>query len=220
MAMVPFSWLVAFLPLSFLAGRWSTTCNSPPKPLKDVEPEVQPLLYSPPSGHGVVTVPSVFNDARGAVHNMEVGGFRFNVLVSDAGTLRSGDVHRSNQYDMLWMGSMQVTTRERGVDVNRTYTAPAFIIIPAHVPHIFRSLNKTVMAEWWDDAFEARYFKPYRSVVDAALVEADRVRLHNVMAAGAKTRGKRVKKQDRRLRVAAKAAKKAKTARKALRKAR
>jgi hypothetical protein len=43
------------------------------------------------------------------------------------------------------------------------------LVIPAHVPHIFRFLNDTVMGEWWDEAFETRYYRPYRRVVDAAL---------------------------------------------------
>lgn len=167
-------WLAVSAVIAFMAGRWSrTSCEASSKSLHDVDADVQPLLYSPPSGHSVIAVPSVFRDARGAVHNMQIGGFRFNVLVSQANTLRSGDVHRSNQYDMLFTGSVQVTTREHGVDINRTYTAPAFITIPAHVPHIFRSLDATVMAEWWDDAFEARYFRPYRDVVDAALRAAN-----------------------------------------------
>ena len=42
------------------------------------------------------------------------------------------------------------------------------MVIPRHVPHIFRFVNDTVMAEWWAGSFEARYYRPYRTLVDRA----------------------------------------------------
>ena len=159
---------------AFLAGRWTSFCQ-PRKPavLTEVAHDVAPHLYSPPPLHGEVAVPSVVRDARGEVHNLRIGGFRFNVLVSEKNTLRSGDVHRNDQLDMIFSGHVRVTTREHGHDVVREYKDGDFLVIPAHTPHIFRFLSKTVMAEWWtDEVFEARYFRPYREEVDAALKEA------------------------------------------------
>lgn len=92
--------------LAFVLGRFSVgdrRCSplgaSPP--LKDVADEVKRSLYSPPAGHGEVAVPSVMTDARGEIHNLRMGGVRFNVLVSRAGTMRSGDVHAQTQYDLI-----------------------------------------------------------------------------------------------------------------------
>ena len=50
---------------------------------------------------------------------------------------------------------------------------------------IFPLLNDTVMAEWWDGAFEARYYRPYRKGVDRALreMQQDGRRLSNARAA-------------------------------------
>ena len=156
---------------AFLAGRWSSV-SQPGKPaiLKEVASDVAPHLYSPPPFHGEVAVPSTVRDARGEVHNLRIGGFRFNILVSEKGTLRSGDVHRNDQLDMIFSGHVQVTTRENGVDVVREYKGGDFLVIPAHTPHIFHFLKHTVMAEWWtDEVFECRYYRPYREKVDAAL---------------------------------------------------
>ena len=79
--------------------------------LSEVAAEVAPHLRSPPPRHGQVDVrherygdPSIMTDSRGAVHNLEISGFRFNVLVSEAGALRSGDVHMHDQYDMIFSG--------------------------------------------------------------------------------------------------------------------
>lgn len=177
----PFTRVCAVV-LIFLAGRWSSgsSCQTQPKPLPDVTDEVREHLYAPPKGHGAVAVPSVNSDARGEIHNLLIGGARFNILVSYAGSMRSGDVHRSRQLDLIFAGRVAVTTRERGRDVRREYGSGSLIEIPANVPHIFDFLNDTVMAEWWPDAsFEARYYRPYRRRVDranAAIEEAARAR--------------------------------------------
>ena len=143
--LISLPWLALTTIAAFIAGRWSSITPSQ-KPLDDVAAEVKPHLYSPPVGHGLVSVPSVVRDARGEVHNLETGGFRFNVLVSHAGVLRSGDVHRSRQFDLIFSGTVTVTTREKGRDVTRRYSDGDLVVIPANVPHIFRFLNRTVRA--------------------------------------------------------------------------
>lgn len=90
--------------VSFCAGRWSVSVVFKPTPLTDVASDVASDLYSPPAGHGLVRVPSTVTDRRGEVHNLELGNFRFNVLESKAGALRSGDVHRREQRDMIFSG--------------------------------------------------------------------------------------------------------------------
>ena len=148
---------LGLLAAAFLAGRWthSVGTGSPQAELSDVAPEERHLLYTPPPGHGAVevstTTTSVLRDARGEIHNLRIGAARFNVLASLAGAMRSGDVHRSRQLDMVFSGLCTVTTREAGRDVRRTYGAGSLIELPAHVPHAFEFLNDTVMAEWWPD---------------------------------------------------------------------
>lgn len=98
---------IAVLIATFAIGRWSTIAGPSAlkiKRLDEVDPEVSLELYSPPDGHGDVPVPSVVKDVRGEVHNLKIGGFRFNVLVSRAGSVRSGDVHRVDQLDLIFSG--------------------------------------------------------------------------------------------------------------------
>ena len=98
---------VAALLGAFLMGRWTTIGGPSPlrlKPLTDVAPEVAGALYAPPTGHGEVRVPSTIRDVRGEVHNLRFGGFRFNIVESKAGSIRSGDVHRSDQLDVVFSG--------------------------------------------------------------------------------------------------------------------
>jgi len=182
--MLTHGWCQALVVLvAFLAGRWSGDMGPAwwQVPLADVAPEVATHLYSPPPRHGDVMVPSVVSDGRGEVHNLKFGSFRVNILVSRAGTLRSGDVHRARQLDMIFSGRVVITTREHGRDVEREYVGGQLCVIPENVPHIFRFVNDTVMAEWWQpQGFEARYYAPYRRKVDAALVRAQKQQQHRV----------------------------------------
>lgn len=166
--------LVAAVLCGFAMGRLGLGMARRDPNLKDVALDVQKELYNVPPGHGKVMVPSTQRDSRGEVHNLRIGGFRFNVLVSLPGTLRSGDVHRADQYDMLFDGQCSLTTREGARDVVREYGRGDLIVIPANTPHMFRFRNHTVMAEWWDlpggEPFEARYYAPYRRVVDHGLL--------------------------------------------------
>ena len=158
--------------LAFAAGRWSVHRVGPPRAivLGSVTSEVRPDLRAPPPRHGDVKVPSAVHDVRGSVHNLRIGEFRFNVLVTKRGCLRSGDVHRAKQFDMLFKGRVRVMTREHGKDVLRQYAAGDLIVIPANVPHLFEAVEDAVMAEWWESGvFETRYYSPYRRRVDKAL---------------------------------------------------
>ena len=55
------------------------------------------------------TTSSVLRDARGEIHNLQIGAARFNVLASRAGAMRSGDVHRSRQLDLVFRGLLTLT---------------------------------------------------------------------------------------------------------------
>ena len=181
---------LALLCIGFVCGTLTTSVRE--EPLADVESDVLPDLVRPPAGLGVVPVYQPvagaslgsIADARGAVHNLRIGGFRFNVLVSEAGTMRSGDCHKRTQLDMIFEGRVRVTLRRRGRDVQREYGGGEFVAIPANVPHIFEFLNRTVMAEWWDGDgyFETRFYTPYRQRVDAALQA--RTRAHRRRSSG------------------------------------
>ena len=55
------------------------------------------------------TTSSVLRDVRGEIHNLRIGAARFNVLASRAGAMRSGDVHRSRQLDLVSRGLLTLT---------------------------------------------------------------------------------------------------------------
>lgn len=105
---------------------------------------------------------SVFKDWRGEIQRHELNGIKYNVLFTRKGCYRSGDFHPANQFDLILLGHVRITTREHDNDVVREYNANQLIKIPENIPHLFEFLSGCVMIEWWDRPFEAKYYPPYR----------------------------------------------------------
>ncbi|MEK6953033.1 MAG: cupin domain-containing protein [Nanoarchaeota archaeon] len=108
----------------------------------------------------------VHRDHRGEIHRLDIGGVKFNVLITKAGVLRSGDYHPNTQYDIILSGEMEITLRQDDKDVVIRKGPNDLISIPSETPHLFRSLTDTVMIEWWGGKFECKYYKPYRDLID------------------------------------------------------
>jgi hypothetical protein len=53
-----------------------------------------PRVNTDPMVNRPVPVPSIFRDARGSIHNLQVQDFRINLLHTVQGVMRSGDIHR------------------------------------------------------------------------------------------------------------------------------
>jgi mannose-6-phosphate isomerase-like protein (cupin superfamily) len=111
----------------------------------------------------------VYRDSRGEIHRHDVAGVKFNVLVTKAGVLRSGDYHPNKQFDLVLSGKMEITLRQNEEDKVIVKGPNEFIEIPPNTPHLFKSLTDTVMLEWWDGPFEATYYEPYRKQVEEQL---------------------------------------------------
>jgi len=104
-------------------------------------------------------------DDRGFIQKFEIGGAKFNVLFTKAGSLRAGDKHPVWQNDMVLSGSVVVETPEYKVEIN----SGGKISIRPDLPHLFRFLEDTVLIEWWEGEFEMEYYEPYRKQVEESL---------------------------------------------------
>lgn len=107
-------------------------------------------------------------DFRGIINRHQLDGFRFNVLTTKKGGLRSGDVHPHPQYDLVLKGEFEVTMKIDGRDVVKVYGPNEFIVIPPKVPHLFRALTDTVMIEYWEGGGlpVVEYYQPYRKLIE------------------------------------------------------
>ena len=108
----------------------------------------------------------IYKDSRGEIRRYKVDGMNFNVLLTKAGVFRSGDYHPVRQYDLILKGEFEITLRQKDKDIVVRKGPNELIIIPPNVPHLFKSLTDTVMLEWWGGLFKAKYYRPYRELVE------------------------------------------------------
>mmetsp|Transcript_130724 Transcript_130724/g.194791 ORF Transcript_130724/g.194791 Transcript_130724/m.194791 type:complete len:235 (+) Transcript_130724:23-727(+) len=113
-------------------------------------------------------VPSVFNDDRGSIHRLRVGGKRINILHSEPGIMRSGYLHPVTTYDFVVSGQVEVWVLKSTGTQKTVYSAKDSFEIPPYTPHILNFLTKCVLTEWWEQPGDARcwVYHPYRNIVD------------------------------------------------------
>lgn len=89
-----------------------------------------------------------------------------NILYTRAGFMRSGDLHKNIQYDVVLSGKIELWTFQKGRTVKPPINPNMLIIINSHIPHLFKFLEDTLMIEWWGGPFESWYYKPYRDLIE------------------------------------------------------
>jgi dTDP-4-dehydrorhamnose reductase len=107
----------------------------------------------------------IYRDSRGEIRRHNINDTKFNILTSKAGSIRSGDYHPSIQFDIILKGEVKITLRKEDKDIEIVKKDNEFISIPENTPHLFEFTKDTVMIEWWDKPFEAKFYEPYREKV-------------------------------------------------------
>jgi len=151
-----------------------------------------PLVTAAPAPNLAILGDSALVDARGTYQRHAFGAADataddravppyVNVLYSKAGTLRSGDIHRCAQLNVLATGSATLTRLVAGDELVTHHVGgvppDSVILIPPHVPHLWSFTADTVMTESWlgsaadggQCAFQAWYYAPFRARVAASL---------------------------------------------------
>jgi quercetin dioxygenase-like cupin family protein len=135
-------------------------------PVGDAGIYSSPDVITPETKPGALDKP-VFEDIRGVIKRLELDGIKVNLLSTKKGFMRSGDLHKHKQMDVLLSGKVELWTMQGGKTVKQVISPHTFIVIGANVPHLFNFLKDTVMLEWWEKPFEAFFYKPYRDIIDA-----------------------------------------------------
>jgi len=107
-----------------------------------------------------------FSDVRGEIHKLALAGAKVNLLFSRAMSVRSGDWHECRQFDMVLSGEVEVQYGLYDRSKIKVLRPGELLVIPPRVPHLVRFQKDTVMLEWWDRAFKAKYYRPYRQEVE------------------------------------------------------
>lgn len=117
----------------------------------------------------------LYKDFRGEIRRYEINGTKFNVLLTKAGMLRSGDYHPEIQYDLILKGEFEIWLKKGNKDVKIKKGPNQLIVIPPSTPHLFKALTDTLMIEWWSGDFEAEYYQPYRSLIEKQLEQHNKI---------------------------------------------
>jgi len=141
----------------------------------------QDVSEAPERVNRPVPVPSIYQDERGEIHNLNIGNKRINLLYSKRGIMRSGDLHKDMQHDFIFKGKVKVWTLERDGSTRKQVFGPNdYVNVPPYIPHIFEFLEDTVMAEWWEGGFfHAWFYHPYRKLVEQSFQPTQRGRFAN-----------------------------------------
>lgn len=136
----------------------------------------QPNVTRPTTVNTPVPTPSTYTDGRGEIHNILAGNKRINILYTNAGVARSGDIHLNTQHDFVFEGLVQVWFLEKnGETIKRTYGPYEYIRVPPLVPHVFHFLQDSVIAEWWEpEPFQAYFYTPYRRIVEESFSDSSK----------------------------------------------
>jgi len=135
-------------------------------------PDLDNLSVGSPGFRECWTRFNVHRDKRGRIYRCGLNGTSFNVVYSKPGAYRAGDYHPHTQFDLVLSGCAEV--RMTGADQTYNYGEHTRqiglnerLVIPPDTAHLFYFPAATVMIEWWSGPFEAKFYKPYRDIVEA-----------------------------------------------------
>ena len=108
----------------------------------------------------------IHGDVRGEIYLIEIEGREMLLLLTKKGYARGGDLHRSIQHDVVIKGSVEFTFHMNGRDYSLELREGESITFPEGVPHMFTSLDDSIVLEWLEGSFEKTYYPPYRKIVE------------------------------------------------------
>lgn len=107
-------------------------------------------------------------DKRGSVYRVKIEDCAFNVVYTKAGGIRGADMHPNKQYDFILKGALEIWLKKGNKTIKIKKVRNELIVIPPRVPHLFKSLNNSVIIEWWDGRFKQRFFPAFRKAIEKA----------------------------------------------------
>lgn len=88
-------------------------------------------------------------DSRGAIYSFEEEGKQYLLEYTLTGFKRGGDIHTTNQVNLLLQGCVVLVTKDSNGKLSYTYQeAPAMLMVHAEVPHMFISEIDSLMVEY------------------------------------------------------------------------
>jgi quercetin dioxygenase-like cupin family protein len=96
-------------------------------------------------------------DKRGTVYRVKIKNFGFNVIYTKRGGIRAADSHPNVQYDLVLKGKLEIWLKKKNKILKLNKGKSNLIIIPPNIPHLFISLEDSLMIEWWNGKFKQKF---------------------------------------------------------------
>lgn len=128
------------------------------------------FIIKPETKPGSLEIPT-YIDIRGKIERKKFGKFKYNIIETKKGFMRSGDIHKNTQFNFIMSGKIELWTLVNDITKKIILGPNQYIILQPHIPHLFNYLEDTVMIEYWDGPFETWYYKPYRDIIDQNFIE-------------------------------------------------
>jgi len=113
----------------------------------------------------------VYEDIRGRIERIDFKGTKFNIIETKKGFMRSGDLHKNTQFNLIFSGKTELWVLTKNITEKIIIDLNRYVVLKSHVPHLFNFLKDTLMIEWWDSPFAVWFYKPYRDIIDEQLKE-------------------------------------------------
>jgi mannose-6-phosphate isomerase-like protein (cupin superfamily) len=123
------------------------------------------LVTKTESKPGALETP-IHEDTRGKIERKTFGDFKYNIIETKKGFMRSGDIHKNTQFDLVLSGKIEIWTLVKGETKKTIVESNQYVVVRPNTPHLFNFLEDTVMIEYWNGPFETWYYKPYRDIID------------------------------------------------------
>ena len=109
---------------------------------------------------------TLYEDKRGRIVSLHSDGKEYILLETRADYSRGGDYHKSTQHDVVLRGKIEWRERTGNLENLRVLEEGDAISIQSGKPHMFTSLEDSLVLEWLEGSFEKKYYKPYRDLIE------------------------------------------------------
>lgn len=112
----------------------------------------------------------VYEDKRGKILRFFYKGNEYVLLETKEGYSRGGDYHKTRQFDVVLKGRIEWIETFDGVAESKTVLEEGNMnIVSPNIPHMFTSLEDSLVLEWLEGSFEKSYYEPYRKIIEGKI---------------------------------------------------
>lgn len=107
----------------------------------------------------------IHEDARGKIHQLQIGDKEFIIMETKKDHSRGGDFHKSIQHDVVLSGRVEFRHIDKDEDITTILKEGQMITFKPNQPHMLTALTDSLVLEWLEGIFEKQYYEPFRRLI-------------------------------------------------------